>query len=154
MSPADPQDRTILRLLMGDASTSFKEVASRVGMATSTVYERVRRLRESGMLRGEHADVHPAAFGVKLEAMLFVQLSTHSIEAFETFQAHLETLDAVLGFYNLAGKQDFAIHVAAPDADRLREMVLRDFTARPEVQFMETNLIFEHRRFHRLPDFE
>ncbi len=154
MSPADAQDRTILRLLMRDATTSFKEVASRVGLATSTVYERVRRLREAGLLRGQHAEVHPAAFGVKLEAMIFVQLSAHSMESFETFQAHLETLDAVLGFYNLAGRQDFAIHVAAPDADRLREMVLRDFTTRPEVRFMETSLIFEHRRFHRLPDYE
>jgi DNA-binding Lrp family transcriptional regulator len=152
MAAVDAQDRTILRLLMADATRSFKEIASTVGLATSTVYERVRRLREGGMLRGEHADVAPVAFGVNLEAMLFVQLSTHSAEAFETFQNHLAGLDAVLGFYNLAGKQDFAIHLAAPDADTLREQILRDFTSRPEVLFLETNLIFEHRRFHRLPD--
>ena len=147
----DAQDRKILRHLMEDASVSFKEVASAVGLATSTVYERVRRLRDAGLLLGQHAEVAPAAFGVNLQAMLFVQLSTHSVEAFETFQTHLESLDAVLGFYNMAGKQDFAIHLAATDADQLREMILRDFTSRPEVQFLETNLIFEHRRFHRLP---
>ena len=53
-------DRDIVRLLMDDARRSNKSVAAEVGIAASTLSERLHRLRRSGVFRGFHADVDPA----------------------------------------------------------------------------------------------
>ncbi|HJN76953.1 MAG TPA: Lrp/AsnC family transcriptional regulator [Myxococcota bacterium] len=149
----DRTDRGILRLLQNDSRQSFKQVAASVGLAASTVYERVRRLERAGVLRGARFEVDPRALGVNLEAMVFVQLSAHDVDVFSQFAAHIDQLPMVVRWYNLAGSQDFAVVVAAADSDHLRVLILEHLTSRPEVRHIETNLIFERRTSGVLPDY-
>jgi DNA-binding Lrp family transcriptional regulator len=151
MSELDRTDRAILALLQEDARRSFKQVADSVGLAPSTVYDRVRRLRDHGVLRGVHADVDPAALGVRLQAMIFVQLAIHSEQSFTAFESSLDE-PWVLDVFHLAGNQDFAVHVAARDAAHLRQLVM-DITTRAEVAHLETSLVFGHRQRRVLPDY-
>ena len=64
----------ILRELERDGRISNKELAALVGVAPSTCHARVRALRESGVLRGFHAQVDPEAVGRGLQAMIAVRL--------------------------------------------------------------------------------
>jgi DNA-binding Lrp family transcriptional regulator len=63
----DRIDFGILRLLQNDASLSNKEVAAAIGLAPSRAHERLKRLRQEGILRGFHADVAPKALGVSTQ---------------------------------------------------------------------------------------
>ncbi|MED5372910.1 MAG: Lrp/AsnC family transcriptional regulator [Myxococcota bacterium] len=151
MEPLDQSDLRLLRLLQEDARRPFKELAHSVALATSTVYERVRRLRATGVLLGTHAEVTPAALGLRLQAMVFVQLNQHSGQALEAFAVGMAQREWVRDVYHLAGRQDFALHVVARDTESLRAQVM-EVTELAEVRQVETNLIFEHRRNHVLPD--
>lgn len=148
----DRTDRAILTLLQEDAQASFKEVADRVGLAPSTVYERVRRLRRLGALRGAHAEVAPAAMGVNLQAMLLVELSLHRPETYADFRDSLAAQPEVLAWYEVAGRLDLMVHVGVRDTAHLQRLVLDGFTARPEVRRVETTLIFAWQRAPVLPD--
>lgn len=148
----DRTDRAILALLQQDAQAAFKQVADQVGLAPSTVYERVRRLRRLGALRGVHAEVDPAAMGVNLQAMLLVELSLHRPETYADFRDHLAALPEVLAWYEVAGRLDLMVHVGVRDTAHLQHLVLDAFTARPEVRRVETTLIFAWKRAAVLPD--
>ena len=74
----DRTDFEILRLLRKNARIPNKDLAARVGVAPSTALERVRRLREAGVLLGYHAEIAPAAVGIGLQAMVDVRLARHS----------------------------------------------------------------------------
>lgn len=148
----DRTDRAILALLQEDAELSFKEVAHRVGLAPSTVYERVRRLRRDGMVRAIRAEVDPAAMGVKLQAMLLVELSLHRPETYAAFREYLRALPEVLSWYEVAGRIDLFVHVGVSDTGHLQRLVLEAFTSRTEVHRVETTLIFDWHRAPRLPD--
>lgn len=150
--PLDRTDRAILGLLQEDAQTSFKQIASQVGLAPSTVYERVRRLRRLGVLRGTHADVDPRAMGVNLEAMLLIELSLHRPETYALFRDHMAALPEVLARYEVAGRRDLFVHVGVRDTAHLQSLVLDAFTARAEVHRVETTLIFNWQRAPVLPD--
>lgn len=147
----DRIDRALLRLLQEDARRPFKELATKVALASSTVHERVARLRKRKVLRGVHADVDHRAFGLNLQAMVFVRVRKGS-EKGEGFAKHISQAPWVLDVYHLAGRQDFALHVVARDTDQLREQVMA-ITSRDEVRGVETSLIFEHRRSHVMPDY-
>ena len=73
----DRTDFGILSLLQNNASLSNKQIAAAVGLAPSSAHERLKRLRDEGVLRGTHADVDPKAMGIGLEALFFVELSKH-----------------------------------------------------------------------------
>lgn len=145
MAPTlDPTDLDILAALQRNARLSNKELAHAVHLAPSTCLERVRRLREQGVLLGFHAAVNPEALGIDLQALILVRLARHSREAFEAFRAHVLGLPEVVAAYHVGGANDFMVHVAVRDAHHLRDLALDRFTSRPEVAHLETSLIFEH----------
>ena len=65
----DDVDRDILGALAEDGRIPNNALAERVGVAPSTCLSRMRALRSSGVIRGIHADIDPAAVGRPLQAM-------------------------------------------------------------------------------------
>ena len=149
----DRIDFGILEALQNNARMSNKELASAVHLAPSSCLERVRRLRKSGCLRGFHADVDPVALGIGLEALVSVRIRNHSRPLLEKFQTHIMGLAETVNLFHLAGANDFMVHVVVRDAAHLRDLALDAFTARPEVEHIETALIFDHQRSTSLPNY-
>ena len=149
----DRIDHEILRCLQNDARQSNKELASSVGLAPSSCLERVRRLRDGGVLRSFRADVDPAALGVGIQAMVALRVRQHSRELYSTLREHLLSLPEVIGLFDMAGADDFLVHVVARDTKHLRSLAWDQFSTRPEVAHVETALIFDYTRAAALPDF-
>lgn len=137
-------DLAILAALQNDARLSNKELAARVDLAPSSCLERVRRLRESGVLIGFRAQVEPTALGITIQALVFVSLARHDREQVKSFRAHALSLYETIGLYHVAGEHDFLVHLGVRDANHLRDLAMDAFTSRPEVARIETHLIFEH----------
>ncbi len=141
----DRIDFALLELLQNDARTSNKELAASVGLAPSSCLARVRRL-ERDVIRAYRAELEPRAVGLQVQAMISVRLRHHARQAFESFEAHLQTLPEVVTFYSIGGEIDVLAHVAVPDVPALQELTRVAFTDRPEVDRITTSLVFEHRR--------
>jgi DNA-binding Lrp family transcriptional regulator len=142
----DRTDVAILDALQNDGRLSNKQLAAHVGLAPSSCFERVKKLTESGAIRGFHAEINPAALGYTLEAMIAVRLGQHSREHYDAFRKGVLALPEVKAVHHLAGENDFLVHVMARDTDHLRDLALDHFITRPEVGHIETWLIFEHVR--------
>ncbi|MBB6086459.1 DNA-binding Lrp family transcriptional regulator [Wenzhouxiangella marina] len=134
-----------------NARISNKDLARQVGLAPSSCLERVRRLRLARVLTGYHADVDPNVLGIGLQAMVAVRLSRHVRSDVDAFEAHLARLPEVVTLFHVAGANDYLVHVAVRDSSHLRDLALTAFTERPEVDHIETQLIFHHQRNHELP---
>src|SRR5947209_15996227 len=72
----DHVDRKILTLLHANARMTNNALADELDIAPSTCHGRVRRLLESGVIRGFYADIDPAAVGLPLQAMISVSLQS------------------------------------------------------------------------------
>jgi DNA-binding Lrp family transcriptional regulator len=142
----DALDRAILEALSEDARIPNSRLAERLGIAPSTCLARVRALRQSGVLRGFHADIDLAALGRPLQAMVAVRLTVHAREQIDAFTRAVRGLPGVLSVFHLAGATDYLVWVAAADAQDLREFVVDHLATHPSVAHAETSLIYEHRR--------
>lgn len=140
----DDTDRAILRVLARDASVTNRALAELVHLSPSSCLARVRRLERSGVIRGVHADLAPAAIGRGIEALIAIRLRVHSTSAVDAVAAHLRTIPDVVSYFHLTGADDFLVHVAVADADALRSLVLEAFTSRPEIARTTTSLVFHH----------
>jgi DNA-binding Lrp family transcriptional regulator len=151
MPSLDETDCAILRALQKNARIQNKTLAEQVGVAESTCLQRVRRLREEGVIEGYHATVRPDAVGIGLQAMVAVQLATHSRTVVERFQDAARNRPEVVALYHLGGRMDFLLHVAVRDTEHLRDLVLSAFTERDEVQQVETSLVFDQEQMPAWP---
>jgi DNA-binding Lrp family transcriptional regulator len=142
----DRIDRELVLALQKNARASNKELAELVGLAPSTCLERLRRLRDRGVLRGFHADVDLGLLGRRTQAMLAIRLRAHDREQIDSFYEHVINLPESVAVMHVSGANDYLVHVAVRDTEHLRMLVLDEITARAEVEHVETQLIFEHVR--------
>jgi DNA-binding Lrp family transcriptional regulator len=142
----DAVDRRILRLLRADGRMANSALAAAVGIAPSTCLARVRALRDSGVIRGFHAEIDPVAVGRGLRAMIAVRMAPGSRHGLTGFARDLAARPEVLDVYFLAGADDYLLHVAVRDTAALRRFVVEQLSERPEVAGTETSLIFDHLR--------
>lgn len=147
----DEIDLKILALLRKNARISNKALAAKTDIAASTCLTRVRRLEQSGVIAGYHAELNPTAVGVTIQAMIGVRMVRHVRTDVEAFHAHAMKQKETVTIYHVAGADDFLVHVAARNTEHLRQMVLYVFTERPEVAHVETRLIFEQARTEGFP---
>ena len=112
----DALDRKILSELQRDAGQSLDEIARTVGSSKTPVWNRVKKMREAGVIRRTTALLDAEALG--LEACFFVLIRTSEHE--EGWQKRfLEALNArpeVLEAHRLAGDIDYILKVQVPNA--------------------------------------
>ncbi|WP_459985817.1 Lrp/AsnC family transcriptional regulator [Nocardioides sp. AN3] len=142
----DDIDRILLAELSADARQPNNALAAKAGIAPSTCLGRIRALRESGVVRGFHADIDPSLAGRPLQAMIAVRMHGHARARLEAFMRHLAGLPGVLNVFLLGGGHDFFVHVAAAGTDGLNAFVIEHLSSNPDVALTETNLIFQHAR--------
>src|SRR6266540_2523093 len=66
-------DKRILAILQENARTSNAEIARKVGLAPSAVFERIRKLEERRVIRGYRAEINPKVLGLAQLAFTFVR---------------------------------------------------------------------------------
>jgi DNA-binding Lrp family transcriptional regulator len=142
----DGIDRKILGLLHADARMTNSALAEELDIAPSTCHGRVRRLVDSGVIRGFYADIDPAAVGLPLQAMISVSLQSGARGRIREFIQQIRRRPQVMDVYFLAGADDFILHVAARDTEDLRAFVVENLNADADVAGTQTSLIFEHLR--------
>ncbi|KOF52752.1 MULTISPECIES: Lrp/AsnC family transcriptional regulator [unclassified Achromobacter] len=69
----DGIDRRLVELLTANARTTTADLARQVGMSAPSVADRLRRLEESGVIRGYTLDVDPQALGYTLAAIVRIR---------------------------------------------------------------------------------
>mgnify|MGYP000704399520 CR=1 FL=1 len=148
----DAKDRQLLQLLQEDGRRAYKELGAAVGLAPSTVHARVRRLSETGVLRGVHGHVDGSALGVGLRAMVFVQLHSQAAPTTNGFRRAVVEFPEVRSLFEVAGRFDYLLHVIARDPAHLRQFRNERLATLEGVRNIETALIFDHWRAPVLPD--
>ncbi len=143
MDTMTPQDMRILTLLVQNARITNKALAQSVGLSQSGCLDRVRRLEDRGAIAGYHAHVPPEAVGVGIQALVGVRLRRHTRRAVSRFRSYVVELPEVVSLFHVTGEFDFYVEVAARDMDHLRDFGLDSLTTRPEVQQIQTSLMFE-----------
>lgn len=116
----DDTDRKILRALQKDARASFKKIGEDVGVSEATVFVRVRKLRENGVLRGFKAVVDPRAVGKGLTAIMLVRANPKSLTG--ALDA-LKRLDDIYEIYDVTGQYYSILKVRTESTETLGRII-------------------------------
>lgn len=123
MKEIDKTDRKILRILQHSARIPMTELAEKVGLSTTPVTERVRRLERENIITGYHARVNPHAVGRSLLVFVEIKLRSKSGNIFEDFRREVEKIPQILECHLVSGEYDYLIKVRLPDMSAYRNML-------------------------------
>jgi DNA-binding Lrp family transcriptional regulator len=142
----DAIDLAILRALQHDSRQTNRELAAAAHVSPSTSSERVRALRETGVIRGYHAEVALEALGRDVQALTAVTIRPPTRENIEAFRNWAAGLPEVVAMFVVSGTDDFLMHVAVPNTDALYAFVIDRLTERAEIADVRTSVVYEHIR--------
>jgi DNA-binding Lrp family transcriptional regulator len=142
----DGVDLVLLRELQRDARQSNRELAAKAGVSPSTSLERMRLLRQRGVIVGFHADLDLVAAGRPVQALISVRIRPPARAVIEGFRSWAIELPQVIGLFVTSGSFDFLLHVAVPDVNSLYGFVIDRLTERREVADVNTTMVYEHLR--------
>lgn len=103
----DDIDRQILNLLQRDARMTNAAIAAEVGLTAPSVFERIRKLEQRGVIGGYTIHVDPAALGKTMTA--FIRLTAAFDDRYDAGVKAIGRDSDVLELYNVAGEDCFII---------------------------------------------
>ncbi|MCX4428479.1 Lrp/AsnC family transcriptional regulator [Streptomyces sviceus] len=140
----DALDRALLRELQNDARQTNRDLAAKTGVSPSTSLERVRLLRERGVITGYHAALDLDAVGRSVQALISVRIRPPARPVIEGFREWAARLPEVIGLFVTSGTHDFLLHIAVSDVDGVYAFVIDRLTERREVADVQTTMAYEH----------
>ena len=112
----DPIDRKILLELQSDASQSLDEIAKQVGASKTPVWNRIRKMREAGLITKQTMLIDPKVLGLEACFFVLIRTSEHDESWQSKFLAKLLTRPEVMEAHRLAGDIDYILKVLVTNA--------------------------------------
>ncbi|MFC0402705.1 Lrp/AsnC family transcriptional regulator [Paraburkholderia rhizosphaerae] len=159
----DAIDRRILAILQQQGRLSNQEIAERVNLSPSPCLRRIRRLEESGVIRGYVALLDAKRIGLDLLAFVNVRLekrggptgdstgsargdvarthagATHA----ELFRAAVQTWPEVVACHAMAGEMDYLLRVQVADMAHFSHFVQDVLLHHPSVIDVKSSFSLE-----------
>ncbi|MDP9842104.1 Lrp/AsnC family transcriptional regulator [Streptosporangium lutulentum] len=121
----DAVDRALLKELQRDATQAYAALGQAVGLSAGSAHERVRKLRESGVIRRTTIDVDPAAVGRGVLA--FVLLSSDEWMGDAPTRQALEAVAEIQEAHVVAGSASILVKIRTGTTEQLQGVLRRLF---------------------------
>jgi Lrp/AsnC family transcriptional regulator, leucine-responsive regulatory protein len=117
----DEIDRALRVALSDDGRLSYQQLAALVHLSANSTADRVRRLRQSGVLAGFHAELDLAALGHTLHSLTDINLK-ESVDRHE-FERALNGVPQVLSAVHTTGELDYQLRIVSRNTDELQSVL-------------------------------
>ena len=120
----DSVDLNILRCMQENARLTTKELAARVHRSTTPVFERLKRLERSGVIRKYVAVLDAEKLHLGFVIFCSVKLKQMNREVAREFVSVVKDIPQVAECYNVSGEYDYLLKIHAPDMKYYNEFIL------------------------------
>ncbi len=120
MVELDNVDKKILEILQRDGRVPFSRIAREVGLSEATIHLRIKRLRESGVLKGFTAIIDPEKIGKN--TLAFVLIKTDVREHGKAL-AEIAEIKGVEEVYDITGEYSALVKVRVRDREELAQVL-------------------------------
>jgi len=148
----DDIDRQILDLLQRDARMTNAAIAAEVGLTAPSVFERVRKLEQRGVIRGYTVNIDPAALGKPMTA--FIRLTAAFDDRYGSGIKAISEDPDVLECYNVAGEDCLILKIkcgSPSDLESLLGRIRRRLTVQRSVTMIALRALKENAPLNVLP---
>ena len=107
----DEIDKRLLRALQKDATPSVETLAETVHLSRNACWRRIKRMEETGLIRGRVALLDAERLGFGLAVFVMVRATEHSADWLGTFRQTVRAMPEITGAYRMSGELDYLLKV-------------------------------------------
>ena len=129
----------VLRVLQSEGRISNVDLAERVGLSESPCFRRVRRMEESGVVKGYCAQLDQRKLGLQVTAFVLVSLDKQDDLKQRDFLARVEAEEHIVECHAMSGSYDYLLKVLARSMDHFSDLSMNRILKFPGVKNIESN---------------
>ena len=134
----DKTDVKILEVITENSRLSYRKIAKKIEVSTLTVLSRMKKMEESGVIKGYSTLIDHKKLGLGMTVIIEVKTTKgHSV-----LRDQLKKLENVYGIWGITGKNDLMILAKFVDTDMLSKFTKKIF-ALPNIEGLETHLVLD-----------
>ena len=135
----DDIDLNILRILQAEPEITIEEVGTKVGLSHTPCWRRIRKMQDSGLLKGRVWLVDAEKAGHDVSIFVFVRLETHSTEVMDAFERATLDVPEILQCYTVSGEFDYMLRVVVASVRDYERTVKGKLLKLPHVGIMNSH---------------
>lgn len=136
MNEFDKLDKQILSLLMRNAKMAYTEIAKKLFVSGGTIHVRMKKLEDSGIVKGYSLSVDHTRLGYDICAFLGIYLDKSSL--YDEVAASLEQIPEVVDAHYTTGLYNIFARIICRDTNHLRDVLHDKIQKIPGIQRTET----------------
>ena len=138
MIKIDSKDKEILKLLQEDANQTTKQIAIKISLSQTAVYERIKRLEREQLITAYVALCNLEKIEKSFTAFCMVKLISHTKTSLINFEKDILTLNEITECYHISGEYDYLIKVNVKDMKAYRQFMVDKLTSIPFIGSTES----------------
>ncbi len=116
----DDVDKKILAILQRNSRTPLREISKEVGLAESTVYERIKRLKEKGVIKKFTVILEPTALGFNILGIILLKCKAGM---YSSVAKELSAYDKIVEVYETTGNYDMLVKIRTKSSEELNDFL-------------------------------
>lgn len=124
----DTLDIKLLKLLQQDSKQTNKELSLQLNLSVTAVYERIKKLEKSGVIKQYVALIDKDKVNKSLTVFCQIKLMQHAKEFVVKFEKEVVALPEVMECYHVSGEYDYLLKILVKDMVEFREFMVTKLT--------------------------
>lgn len=143
----DVTDKKILEILQEDAMITAKEMAAKLSLTTTPIYERIKKLQNSGIIKQYVALLDADLLGKNITVFMNMTIRDHLSEKRQEFIKRMEALDAVSELYHTSGSYDFLAKVRFSSIKEYRDFLVDEVASIYNISDIDSQIVLEEIKY-------
>lgn len=142
MKFSEPELR-LLREIQRDSSLSLAELATRCGMAQSTIWRKLQEFEAGGLIRGRVALLDPVKAGCKLTVLATITLQDHGEETVNSFARLIAGQPEIVECFATSGSADYRMKIRVEDVEAYERFMTHTLLRSPFVREVHSSFVLK-----------
>ena len=143
----DETDKKILNILQTDGRITTKALADKLGLTTTPVFERVKRLEKNGIIDKYVALLNQRNIDRKLIVFISISIKNHTRSYLETFSKEMESIPEVMEVYHIAGNYDYLVKVIMKDMEAYQKFILTRLSVINNIDHVQSSFVLSKNKY-------
>jgi Lrp/AsnC family leucine-responsive transcriptional regulator len=136
-------DMKILDFLQIDAKLTAKELASKLSLSQTPIYERIKKLEKSGAIKGYVAILNANVVNKNLIVFMNITIKEHGNIKRNKFIEDISKLKDVSEFYHTSGSYDFLAKVRFSNVREYRDFLVNNIAQQENISDIDSQIVLE-----------
>lgn len=129
----DKKDIEILEALQENSKITHKQLSLKLNLSTTAIYERVKKLERTGIIKAYAAILNRNLLGKELLVLSHIKLEKHSQKNISDFEKKILELKEVQECFHVSGDYDYILKMLFKNMDAYRDFMVNKLTTIPSI---------------------